>query len=394
MVMICTNRQFSSVLFFLIVSATAYYSDVKPGECPVPPVDPIIPKNNTRLYFIGPHHTGTTAYIKAFFELKSKLKLPLTQPGHEMHWAYSLDKKIYKFDIIADTPYRDWDDENGLEFGHPSHPDVRTLFNCFPNSLYVINTRQLLGYLKTKVTWELGFHGNPSPPCQTAAVYASDPFHFALSKAEKTKTFLAQNAVSKKQLSTSLKHPNASQFPLDYMSKICQVAYVRERLYLAFLNFINEDLIHRQPRFLITDIEKEGLNNIMRRICKFVHIYKWSSLAPSSSFDKKKNEVLGFCDGIEFPPPKAKQHQSLYANSQCEAESFQYVIVNGTGHNAPATFSNKRATKVRVNACHKFEANFTLDGLLNDSNLLLFPGTYKDKYHDLVNELSTRYQTN
>jgi hypothetical protein len=380
-------------LLIITTTASAYYSDIEPGECPAEPANPIIPTNNTRLYFIGPHHTGTNSYIKAFIHLQDVLGMPLSHPAHDMHWAYTMANKMFNYDVVADTPYRDWNDNIGLEFGNKLHPDVRTLFYCFPKSLYVINTRPIIGYVKTKVIWELGFQGHPTPPCQTETAFSNHPFLYSMLKTDKGKFYGSQSGSNIADYFQSISHPNVKQFPLGYMSIVCQVAYVRERLYLAFLNFIHEDLIHRQPRFLITDIEKEDMQDIVKRLCKFVHInvLPTSSTSVDRLFEMKKQEKINFCNEIAFPPFPMKHHPSVYANIECELESFEYIFMNATGINAPVTFPNKGNTRHLTNECRRISNTFSREELLNDSSIFLVPGEYKTKYKELIEELSTRY---
>jgi hypothetical protein len=385
------------LLVCLTCSTSAYYPNVPQGQCPHPPANTpvIVPTNNTRLLFIGPHHTGTTSYIKVFVELKEKRYSPLLHPGHDMHWADSREDKIFQHDVLADTPYYDFNDHVGLEFGHRYHPDVRTLYNCFPKSLYVINTRPIIGYLKTKLMWELSFDGHPTAPCQTEIAFKRDPFYYTIPRYEKAKLFPSFDMSTRKELAISLSHPNVKQFPLGYMSKICQVALVRERLYLAFLNFINEDLIHRQPRFLITDIEKEDMQDIVKRLCKFVHINVLSTSTSTSSvdhlFEMKKQEKINFCNKIELPPKPIRQNPSLFVNLECQIESFEHILMNATGTNAPPTFPDQQNTRQLTNECHKISNTYSREELLNDSSIFLVPGEYKTKYKELIEELSTRY---
>ena len=138
--------------------------------CPQEPEGAIVPRNSPRLLFIGAHHTGTTSYIQA---LKAMIgKIPLVHPGHEFSWCYDF-RKLYKHDSLADVSYRhvaEW--EPSLEFGSHRHPPVRMLHRCFPKSLFVINTRPLVDYLRSKLSWESGRSkkGIPSDPCNATNV--------------------------------------------------------------------------------------------------------------------------------------------------------------------------------------------------------------------------------
>lgn len=81
----------------------------------------------------------------------------LPWPKHDFSWAFT-PHMYWEFSAFADVTFRplgEWK-LGEFEFGSHRHPDLRTLYRCFPNSLFVLNTRPLVDYVRSKTAWEQG----------------------------------------------------------------------------------------------------------------------------------------------------------------------------------------------------------------------------------------------
>lgn len=350
------------LVYFIIVllaqHASSYYSPR--GVCPTPGHDTQYPLlNNTKLMFIGAHHTGTTTYIVQSKKMISYFKdedRMIHHPIQNMFWASNSDK-LWEGDAYADCPvYAFWN--SSLEFGNLLHPDVRTLFNCFPKSLFVINSRPLQSYLRTKVNWELRsptrLMGKPSPMCGDAN--------------------MASN-------SNSLHEPIISLMSSKFVKKVCEVALSREKLHKAYIEFILENTLERVDRFMVTDLELEGSTHAMYRVCLF-------SISHSTSYDSMKRQRLE--EGcLEFRKDldkfETRSHTTNYAQGQCELNSIRYVLLQHGNHNF-SDIHNMPSHSI----CDQLPL-FDSD-LIATSSIFTFPEyVHNQEYKKIVTKLSSRF---
>ena len=150
--------------------------------------------------------------------------------------------QVWKHDALADTPYFTVTQWNAsLEFGHLRHPNVRLLAHCFPAALFVLNTRSLVSYARSKVSWETSRtrRGLPSAPCAAASATAT----------EERKGIARPNTSAPSYELIALKVIQYIRRPsgahaltsVSILSKqVCDAAVVRERLHRAYLGFIME----------------------------------------------------------------------------------------------------------------------------------------------------------
>lgn len=276
-------------------------------ECPAPPDGAKLARNATRLLFIGPHHTGTFSYngmaLDGYFG---------TNPAHNAKWTRD-PAIIWEHDVLSDTPYVNVDEWNErMEFGHTKHPDLRMLFECFPNALFAINTRSLSSFVRSKVSWQTGRHGHPSEPCGGAR------------KVIKGSPLDTTAAVTPAH--PDLAHPSIDEYLAPMM---CSTALVRERVYRRFLDFIAEDRAVRQPRFIATDITAEGFGPTAYRLCRFfggkdVPVNK---LDVSILMTQKMRSKLPLRCEDALRLENQNLHDSKSANKACETELMEATLM-------------------------------------------------------------------
>ena len=392
--------------------------------CPPPPADAKLLPNATRLLFIGPHHTGTTAYVGMASNSRRRLLLfdkfkssshsnfssinsmfhhvqltPWSRgkslmkysdsvpifPAHDNKWTAGYGS-LWMYDALADTPYQHvWEWNELLEFGHPRHPDVRMLVECFPRSLFVINTRSLVNYVRSKVNWETGRHGYSSEPC------GGPRYPPAIKKNNRW-----YNTSARYNTSAISSHPNLTNPGFNKLaSSMCSIAVVRELLFERFLNFIAEDPASRQRRFLATDVTTEDYGRVAYRLCRFF----------SAGSDAKRNtNDLSFhrrCKLLLGLKPNGR-HNSFTPNKKCENELVQSALQMGKSNEpgGPSRIldeiyqsTSKSELKLKrkllkENICALLPP---LDLKSLDSPGLAFPGSASQAHAGLFEELFQRY---
>lgn len=277
--------------------------------CPTPTLNAHYFINDTRLMFIGAHHTGTTAYINELKRMSAHFKdedRVIHSPMQNMFWSSNSDK-LWEGDAYADCPvYPQWSTK--YEFGHLLHPDLRTLFNCFPNSLFVINSRPLQSYLRTKVSWEMRspsrLMGKTSPMCD-----------------EKLRSN-SVNVINSSNISSN--EPVLSLMSSKFVTKVCEVTLSREKLHKAYIDFIIQNTETRPHRFIITDLELEGSKQVMYRICQF-------SVTSVSSDPMRKQRLEEGCLELkemkQVALGKRQNHKTDYSQGSCELNSIRHVLL-------------------------------------------------------------------
>ena len=315
------------------------YSAPRRVICPEE-TDDAVPTNATRIFFIGAHHTGTNSYFNLFGgcwgvpkgkkkNMRSKIK-EFSFAAHNPSWPYT-PTLWFQHDVFTDTPYVPWTEwaPNEIEFGHFKHPDVRLLYKCFPQALFVINTRSLVSWVLSKVLQEAEnfrekHKGRPSPPC--------DSPHYPLPSWNKLAAPLPEPHIAAEMLFPQT--PNSSSRSYGRIgNNICNAARAREELHARFLSFVAEDPVERSQRFLITDLPSEGFTNVSLRLCRFVA--QWRGTPPGVCEDLRAHKVQ-------------HAHKSERPNAKCEVEFVRQAL---TGKNAGDLLRSPAGVPSKASSC-------------------------------------------
>lgn len=281
------------LLALFYCSVQGYYEGFGPGNCPPQPRNAWVSVNATRVFFIGAHHTGTTSIVWLVNHvLIPRCRLPLKGAKHDMFWPARVER-LWTAASFADTPYLTGQWTERLEFGHARHPDVRTLFHCFPRSLFVINTRSLASYVRAKVEWESGR--------RLAEVCTMTPIEHDL-------------AVPTTETGRLLRRVT---------ERACMMAWERERLHARFLDFVLEDPAAREHRFLAVDMTTESTGQVARRLCRFIATFVFAG-------DQQRLRAHCGVSGLGHPVPGSHSHQSVLSAKAkaCEAAFVSRVLTD------------------------------------------------------------------
>ena len=293
-------------------------------DCPVEPKSAAVPLNSTRIFFIGAHHTGTETYYRMFRGKNHEYFSDLLAE-HNPSWPYS-PEVWFQANVLSDSPYvplSEWNLDQ-FEFGHKKHPNVRLLFQCFPNALFVLNTRSLRSWVRSKVKWEASTfrmrnYGRPLPPCDSPRYprpsWHKDPVKNA--RASKGRDMHSDARTFESDMPT---RPNTTD-PLyaSLGSRMCDVTMAREELHLLYLTFVAEDPLNRLPRFLIVDLPAEGYAGASLRLCRFLATWQVKPVGTCNILAKSDN---------------MNGHSSHHTNDDCENDFIAQALTKNSTRNS------------------------------------------------------------
>jgi hypothetical protein len=94
------------LLAALLAARGAAKNAVNKAGCPFVPTPARVPRNATRLLFVGAHHTGTNSYIEMLKHhgVPKELRAGIAYPGHNQGW-FSDPRQVLMEEIFLSFKY-------------------------------------------------------------------------------------------------------------------------------------------------------------------------------------------------------------------------------------------------------------------------------------------------
>lgn len=281
---------------------------------------------------------------------------------HNPSWPYS-PELWFSTHVLSDSPYipfSEWRLDQ-YEFGHMKHPNVRLLSQCFPKALFVLNTRSLGSWVRSKVNLEaanarMRNAGRPLPPCDS-------PFYPRPSwRKDITKSRDAIREKTKFESDVPARPNMTDPLYSALGARMCDTAMAREQLHLLYIKFVAEDPTARLQRFLIIDLPAEGYAGAMLRICRFLSTWRGDPVEGCDSLAEMNN---------------TNAHSSHHTNGDCENEYLSQVLTKN---------STKSSTK-HADACASMNPLVSSDL----ASPHLSNGAMTGEFASLVNNMRKRF---